>query len=184
MDFAVLAIKAALALMLVIAGSAKLVDLRGLAATIQVFSPRSTPNLVLRGIAVSAGLAELLLGTISFAFPELAWVNVVVFGAACVFLLLSTTGYIFHRDVPCSCFGRLSPRVFDALTLARSAGVACLAAVVAVADAVSAPGTRVTIDAHVLLLATAILLCGAAATAARALASIAEAKPALPVVMP
>jgi hypothetical protein len=179
MDIVVLAIKAALALMLLVAGSAKLADVRGFAVSVQLFVPRHAPGFVLPGIALCAGLAELLLGAASFAFPALSWVNVGVLVAGCVFVLLSAAGYLFHRGIPCSCFGRLSPHVFDALTLARSLGIAALAAVVAVST-VSAQATRITVVAHVLLLATATVLSAAAATAARTLAALAEARPPVP----
>lgn len=180
MDIPILAIKAALALTLLVAGSAKLADVRGFAVTVQLFAPRRTPGLVLHGIAFCIGLVELLLGAASFAFPAIAWVNDAVLVAGCVFVLLSAAGYLFHRGVACRCFGRLSPRVFDALTLARSLAMAALAAVVAVSPTVSPHATRITVVAHVLLLATATLLSAAAVTAARTLAALAEAQPTVP----
>jgi hypothetical protein len=153
MDIVILAIKAALALTLLVAGSAKLADVRGFAATVHLFAPRRTVGSALRGIALCTGLAELLLGTVSFSFPALAWVNVAVLSAGCVFVALSAAGYLFHRGVPCNCFGRLSPRVFDASGLARSLGIAALAAVVAVSN--QAPhATRVPVAAHALMVGT------------------------------
>jgi hypothetical protein len=176
MDVLVLAIKAALALTLLTAGSAKLADVTSFAATVRLFVPRRVPGFAVRGVAAGAGLAEVLIGTASFSFPASDWVNVVVLGAGCTFVVLSGAGYLFHRGVACRCFGRLSRRSFDAPALARSLGIAGLAAVVAVST-VSPGAIRLTAVAHVLLLATAALLAAATFTAARALGAVAEVQP-------
>jgi hypothetical protein len=176
LDVLVLAIKAGLALTLLTAGSAKLADVNSFAATVRLFVPRRVPGFATRGIAGGTGLAELLIGSASFSFPSIAWVNVVVLVAGCVFVAVSGVGYLFHRGVTCRCFGRLSRRSFDAPALARSLGIAGLAAFVAVST-VSPGAVDLTAVAHLLLLATAALLVASTFTAARALGAVAEVQP-------
>jgi hypothetical protein len=173
LDVLVLAIKAGLALTLLAAGSAKLADVTSFEATVRLFVPRRAPRFTTRGIAIGTGLAELLIGSASFSFPATAWVNVVVLAAGCVFIAASGAGYLFHRGVTCRCFGRLSHRSFDAPALARSLGIAGLAAVVAVST-VSPGALDLKPVAHLLLLGTAALLAASTFTAARALGAVAE----------
>lgn len=169
-DTIILALKSALALMLLVAGAAKLADLPSFSATVRLFMPRKTPRGAQLGVASAVGAVELALGSASLSFPATHAINLVVLLAGCVFVVISAVGYIFHRDVACRCFGRLSHRTFDAAALARSVMIAALAAVV-VASNVSPAATRITTTSDLFLFAAEALVAIATFTAARALAA-------------
>lgn len=139
------------------------------------------PTPLLRGAAVVIASTELLLGGLSFSFPALALVNVLVLAAGCAFMATSLIGYLFHPGVACRCFGRLSHRAFDAAAMMRSLAIAGLATTV-VAITISPTSVRVTGVAHVLLLSAAILLAVATFVAAQTLAAmgVGQLSPAAP----
>src|SRR5690242_1534057 len=95
--------KATLAVLLVAAGAAKLADLRGFAATVQLFLPGSAvarPRLgYLAAIAVAA--AEIAVGAASLSSPLATWLNVLVLGLCCAFVAVSAVGHARYPGRPC-----------------------------------------------------------------------------------
>jgi hypothetical protein len=177
---AVLGAKAALAVMLLVAGGAKLADLAGFAAAVRLFTPRrlagsaSAPP-VLRGAALAIALGELALGAASLTSPAVGWLNPVVLVVGCGFVAVSGYGYAFHRGRSCRCFGALSQRRFDMAGIGRAVVVAAVAGVACMGVPLSA--VRLGLGGRGLLLAAAGLLAGIAFTAARALAASRDALP-------
>jgi hypothetical protein len=180
---AVLGAKAALAVMLLVAGGAKLADLASFAAAVRLFTPRlftprrlagsaSAPP-VLRAAALSIALGELALGGASLTSPALGWLNPAVLVVGCGFVAVSGYGYAFHRGRSCRCFGALSQRRFDPAGIGRAAAVAVLAAVAC--GGVSPSAVRLGLADRGLLVAAACLLACIAFTAARALAASRDA---------
>jgi hypothetical protein len=154
----VLGAKALLAVMLLVAGGAKLAGLEAFAATVLLLAPRRRPLpralsrrwpagpalAVLRSwapgskagarrVARTVALGEIALGGASLAVPAAPWLNLAVLAAAAGFVAVSAAGYAFHRGRSCRCFGALSQRRFDRAGLARSAAVAALAGLATVA---------------------------------------------------
>jgi len=175
MDVLVLGAKTALAVMLVVAGGAKLADLTGFAAVVRLFLPVRALAPVYKYIAAAVAFAEIILGGVSLAFPAATWINVVVLAAACAFVVASVTGFARHRGKSCRCFGALSRRRFDVPGIVRSSLIVALA-VVATAG-VSPSAVRLGVTAQVLLLVAAMLLLAVSFAAAKALAAIPEAQP-------
>ena len=159
--------KAAVAVMLLVAGSAKLADVRGFAAAVRLLIPVRVPGAAGRVAALTIAVAEVALGLASLSSPAAGWINLLVFGFTCGFVVVSVYGYAFHRGRSCRCFGALSRRKFDALAIARTLAIAGAAALA------TAGLPRATIEAsvadRVLLLLTAALTSLAAFSAARAL---------------
>lgn len=177
MDVLVLGAKSLLAVMLLVAGGAKLADLTGFAGSVRLFIPRRIPGEVREGMALGVALTELLIGAVSLSSPTIRWLNPVVFALGCVFVAVSGLGYAFHRGRSCRCFGALSRRKFDVAGILRSTAIAALAAV---AMLNVRPGSiQVGATARILLLAAAALLAAASFTAARALAVSRDAQPRL-----
>jgi hypothetical protein len=168
----VLAAKAAIAVLLLASGGAKLADIAGFAATITLFVPaRAVARLssALPAAAVTVAAAEVVAGGVSLCWPELGWVNLAVLALACGLAAAAGLGYARHRDRPCHCFGPLSRRGFSARTLVQALVV--LAAAGLAGQRVH-PAAQLQLGAgvHVLLLAAAVLLAATACTAAKALA--------------
>jgi hypothetical protein len=170
----VLGAKAALAVMLVVAGAAKLADLAGFGSTVRLFLPPaiaardwSVRAIGLVSVVVAGG--ELVLGGASLSSPAVAWLNSAVLGATCAFVLASGVGYVFHRGRSCSCFGGLSHRRFDRAGIVRAVVIAGVASAGTVA--VRGGLVRLTLTDRSLLLAAAALLACVAFSAARALAA-------------
>ena len=188
MPVAVLSAKALLAVMLLVAGGAKLADPASFAAAVRLFLPRrrppgwpagtarplTSPASALR-VAWAVALAELALGGASLAFPAIWPLSLAVLAAACSFAVVSGLGLVFHRGRSCRCFGALSRRRFDRAGLARSVAVAALAALAAVRAAPSA--VALTPAGHGLLLAGSALVAFVAFTAARSLDASRDALP-------
>jgi hypothetical protein len=172
MAILVLSAKAAVAVLLLVAGGAKLADLPGFAAAIRLFLPDSGPAWVLAragraGAALAA--AELLAGAASLCWPAARWVNGAVLALACGFCVVAIIGYARHRDRPCRCFGALTRRSFSLRTILQAAAITA-AAVLAAGPARPAQLDLGPAD-QLLLIAVAGLLVLAAFTAARALAT-------------
>lgn len=159
LQVAVLGCKAALAVLLVAAGGAKLADVRGFGASVRLFV-RWRPG-VLAG-AVAAG--ELAIGAASLALPLAWWLNVVVLAVCASFLAVSAVGYVRYRGRPCRCFGALSGREFSAAGVGRAA-LLVLAAVIGLGR-VPALSVRLGLGWEAALLAGAVLVAGAAFSAA------------------
>jgi hypothetical protein len=177
----VLAAKAALAVLLLAAGGAKLADLGGFAAAIRLFVPARAPaevRALVPAAAAAVVAAELAAGTISLCWPAVAWANRAVLALACAFTVVAGLGYALHRGRPCRCFGALTRRAFSVRSILQST-VILAAAALAIRPAGQTP-LSLGVTAHVLLLAAAGLMALAAHTAARALANPAESRTATP----
>ena len=184
---AVLGAKALLAVMLLVAGGAKLADPASFAAAVRLFLPRRPPGWAagparllvspagaLR-VAWAVALAELALGGASLAFPAIWPLNLAVLAAACSFAAVSGLGLAFHRGRSCRCFGALSRRRFDRAGLARSVAVAALAVLATVRAEPAA--VALTPAGHGLVLAGSALVAFVAFTAARSLDASRDALP-------
>jgi len=167
----VLGAKAAIAVLLLVAGGAKLADLPGFATAVRLFVPARAGSAVLaavRSAAVAIAVSEVLVGTISLCWPAVGLANPVVLTLAAGFAVVAGLGYAWHRDRPCRCFGALTRRRFGLRSLLQAllitVGAALAARPVRSADLRLAPAV------HLLLLAAAAIMVLAAYTAARALA--------------
>ena len=188
MPVAVLGAKALLAVMLLVAGGAKLADPDSFAVSVRLFLPRRhrsgspseaagllTSQASARRIAWAVALAELGLGGASLAAPASWPLNLAVLAAACCFAAVSGIGFAFHRGRSCRCFGALSGRKFDLAGLARAGAVAALAGGAAVP--VTPAAVALTPAGHGLLLAGSAFIAFIAFTAARSLAVSRDALP-------
>jgi hypothetical protein len=173
----ILAAKGGLAVMLLVAGGAKVSDVRGLSATVRLFLPTRAPRGLSRATAYAIVALELALGLTSLVLPAERWPNVVMIALGCGFAVASICGFAFHRGRSCSCFGALSGRRFDVTAILRSL-VITAAAVVALGH-VPAGEVNLSFGQHVLVLAAGTLLVFVSATASRALAAAAESRPGL-----
>jgi len=163
--------RAAVAVVLLIAGGAKLADLSGFAATIRLLVPDragAATRTVLPGAAAALAAAELAVGTISLCWPSLRWVSLAALVLAAGFTVVATVGYVRHRGRPCHCFGALTRRGFSRRTLV---GALALLAAAALACWPARAGGELSLglSQHVLLLAACLLLALVARTAAMAL---------------
>jgi hypothetical protein len=163
----VLAAKALIAVMLLVAGSAKLADVAGFGAAVRLLLPLRARSAAVTAMALAAAVTELGLGAASLVLPAVGWLNPVAFGLACGFVFVSGLGYVRHRGRSCRCFGALSSRRFDALAIARSMAIA----VVAAAAMAKVPPALVDIGvgARVLLFGSVALVALASYSAAHAL---------------
>jgi hypothetical protein len=167
----VLAAKAAVAVLLLASGGAKLADLAGFAATIRLFAPGGTPVRALaaaRHAAIAIATAELAAGAVSLCWPGVARVNLVVLALSCGFVIVAGSGYARHRGRPCHCFGALTKRGFGLPSLLRALAILAAAAAACV-PVQAAPQLHFGLAFHLLLLAGAVLMAAAAAAAAKAL---------------
>jgi hypothetical protein len=162
----ILGAKAGLAVLLLVAGGAKLADLAGFEAAIRQFVPGRGRQLG-SVAATTIAAAELAAGVASLCWPALGFVNVAVLALAVGFLIVAAAGYVRRRGRPCRCFGALTRRVFGRRELGQS--VAILAAAAIAARPVVPTAVQLAGAAHVLLLCGAGLTALAAFTAARAL---------------
>jgi hypothetical protein len=167
----VLAAKAAVAVLLLASGGAKLADLAGFAGTIRLFVPIRASAWALSAAhyaAVTIAVAELLTGAVSLCWPALAWVNLVVLALSCSFAVVAGLGYARHRGRPCHCFGALTRSGFGLASLLRAAATLAAAAVACLPVR---PPTQLdfALAFHLLLLAGAASMAAAARAAAKAL---------------
>jgi hypothetical protein len=167
MELLILGAKSALAMMLLIAGGAKLADLAGFTATMRMFAPHPVPRPAVQVAAPTVALVEVAAGVTSLAAPAVGWVDPAIFAVACVFVVVSAVGYAFFRGRSCRCFGALSQRKFDAWGIARAAAIAAVAA--AAMTGVRPAAVQIQVAGRVGLLAAALLLAVTAFTAAKAL---------------
>jgi hypothetical protein len=171
----VLAVKVAVAIVLLVSGGAKLADITGFAAAIRLFVParaaaRHASALPVAAITIAA--AELIAGGVSLCWPAVGWMNLAVLALCCGFAVVAGIGLVRHRGRPCHCFGALTRRGFSARTLLQAL-VIVAAAALACQQVHPAAQLRIGAGTHVLLLAAAGLLAGVACTAAKALANTA-----------
>jgi hypothetical protein len=172
MTVLVLAAKAAVAVLLLAAGGAKLADPASFAAAIRLFVPPAAPSWVRARVPAAAAAiiaTELVCGAASLCWPSAGWVNLAVLALACGFTIVAVIGYTRFRGRPCRCFGALTRRSFSVRSLTQSLVILAVAALATrpAGDAAVAIG----LTAHLLLLAVAGLLALAACTAAKALAT-------------
>jgi hypothetical protein len=175
MDALALCAKAALAVMLIVAGGAKLADRAGFAAVVRLFVPMRALAPAYNHIATAIALAEVILGCASLSFPAVKWINLLVLIAGCAFIIVSVTGLVRHRGRSCSCFGPLSQRKFDVQSVLRSIAIAAFAAVAMIG--VSASSVRLGVTTQALLLIAAAMLLTVSYVAAKVLAGISEVQP-------
>jgi hypothetical protein len=167
MDALILSAKSVLALVLLIAGGAKLADLPSFAATLRLFLPRRLRLPLVRVCAGAIAIAELALGAASLSSPTITWLNPIVFACSCAFVVVSAAGYAFFRGRSCQCFGALSGRKFDLLSVARTVALLALAAIAMFS--VQPASVQIGMPAKALLLTGAGFLALVTFTAARAL---------------
>ncbi len=177
MSVAILAAKAALAVMLLVAGGAKLADLAGFATAIRLFLPPSLAAArwaapAARRAALAVAGAELALGAISLAAPGQRWANVAVGVLAACFVAVSGAGYAFRRGRSCRCFGALSRRRYDLPGVGRAVLIAALAWLATAS--VPAADVALSLAAHALLAGGGALLAFVTFWAARGLAASRE----------
>src|SRR5580658_4358861 len=156
--------KALIAVLLLVAGGAKLADLRGFAVTVRLFVPSAVPGAWSAALAGGIAAGEIACGAASLSVPRAGWLNSVVLGICCGFLAVWTVGYARHRGHTCRCFGALSRRGFTAAGVARAVGLVLLAAI-ALAR-VPAPSVQLSVVWQLALLAGAALVAGVADGAA------------------
>jgi hypothetical protein len=172
MTVLILAAKAAVAVLLLAAGGAKLADPAGFATAIRLFVPHRAPSLVRARVPAAAAAIigiELICGTVSLCWPSAGWANLAVLVLSCGFTVVAGLGYARFRGRPCRCFGALTRRSFSVRSLVQSLVV--LAAAVLATRPADQSAVAVGLTAHLLLLAAAGLLALAACTAAKALAT-------------
>lgn len=162
-----LSCKAAVAVLLLTAGGAKLADLRGFAASAALFLPGGPASLPARTVAVAVAAGEIAAGALSLSSPQAGWVNLAVLAIGCGFLVVSAAGYLRHPGRPCRCFGALSAREFGLAGIGRAALIA-LAAGLALRPAGRAL-VQVSLAGRLGLLAGGCLVAAAAWSAAAAL---------------
>jgi len=138
MALIVLGDKAVIAVLLLVAGGAKLADPAGFAAALGGFAARqrrpafeAASQPVLRAAAVGLALGEAGLGAASLSSPQDGWLNPVVLAVCCGFAAVAAAGYAWHDGRPCRCFGALSLRSFNLAGLIRAVALAGCAAVAA-----------------------------------------------------
>jgi hypothetical protein len=163
----VLAGKAVVAVLLVAAGGAKLADLPGFAASVRLFVPDPGGPRLGRCVALGIAAGEVTAGAASLSSPRASWLNLVVLAICCGFVAVAAAGYRWHRGRSCRCFGALSRRRFNLAGLGRSVLIA-LGAGVATAP-VRAAAIQLSPADRIGLLAGALLVAGAAFSAAAAI---------------
>ena len=165
----VLGAKTVIAVLLVAAGGAKLADLTGFAEAVRLFAPHRVRRPLLRGVAVGVAVGEIAAGAASLSSPALRWLNLLILVIGCGFVAVSVAGFVWHRDRACRCFGALSKRTFNVAGIGRAAAVAAAAALATVPVRPSL--LQLSLAGRLALLAGAMLIVGAAWTAAIAVAA-------------
>ena len=166
MGVVALGCKAAVAVLLIAAGGAKLADLPGFAASVRQFWPARIWPGSARRIAVAIAAAELTSGAASLSSPQARWLNLAVLALSAGFVIVAAAGYHWHRGRSCRCFGALSRRGFSLAGIARALLITLAAAMALI------PGgsglTQVGVAGRLGLLAGALLVALAARSAAAA----------------
>jgi hypothetical protein len=165
----ILGCKAGVAVLLLVAGAAKLADLAGFGSAVRLFLPAAWPARPAARItaagALAVALTELALGLGSLGWPGAGWLNLAVLALTAGFVLVAAVGLAAHRGKSCGCLGTLSQRSFGWRGLAQAA---CIAAAAALATGhVRADNLRIDVTAQLLLLAAACVTALVAFTAAR-----------------
>jgi Methylamine utilisation protein MauE len=165
----VLGCKAGLAVLLLVAGAAKLADLTGFGSAIKLFLPPRLPPRPAARVSTAGASAvavtELGLGLGSLGWPASGWLNLAVLAIAAGFVAVAAAGLALHHGRSCGCLGTLSQRSFGPRGLAQAVAIATAAALAT--RQVQAAQLRIDLAAQVLLLAAAGLTALVAFTAAR-----------------
>ncbi len=178
-----LACKAAIAVLLVAAGGAKIADLAGFAATVRLFLPgflrgflpARTAQALPRMVAATIAVSESAIGAASLSSPLAGWLNLVVLVLCGGFVVVAVMGYLRHPGRACRCFGALSGRAFNLAAIGRAALIA--AAAVIATTPVSAAMLRLGGAGRLGLLAGAALIAWCAYTAANTTGAGRDAQP-------
>ncbi|HEX6930587.1 MAG TPA: MauE/DoxX family redox-associated membrane protein, partial [Streptosporangiaceae bacterium] len=120
MAVAALACKAAIAVLLVAAGAAKLADLAGFVGAARLFLPARTNQAPVRAVAAGIALTEIAAGAWSLSSPQTRWLNLAVLALCCGFVAVSAIGYVRHPGRACRCFGALTGRAFTRAAIGRA----------------------------------------------------------------
>jgi hypothetical protein len=178
----VLGCKAGLAVLLLVAGAAKLADLAGFGSAIRLFLPARLPPWPAARVSTAGAwavaLTELGLGLGSLGWPATGWLNLAVLVLATGFVAVAAAGLALHPGRSCSCLGSLSKRSFGPRGLAQAAAITAAAALAT--RQVHAAQLRIDLAEQLLLLAAAGLTALVAFTAARVISRHAPAIAARP----
>src|SRR5215469_11731453 len=127
LEATVILVRTSLAAVLIAAGAAKLVDLRGFATTLMGLGVPTRPSLLIRVLSRAIPLLELGVGiaAVSGLWP-------IVLDGALLILMLSFSIVVIialrrHLSVSCRCFGALSTSQFSSRGLARNLFLTILA---------------------------------------------------------
>ncbi len=175
MAVAALTCKAAIAVLLVVAGSAKLADLAGFAGTARLFLPARTSQAVVRALAAVIATTEVAIGAASLSSPLVRWLDLAVLALCCGFVAVSAIGYLRHPGRACRCLGALTGRAFTLAAIGRAALIAIAAGLAAVPA--SASLLWLGAAGRFGLLAGAALIAWSACTAAAAIGAGRHAQP-------
>lgn len=126
---ALIAVKASLAMLLLVAGLSKAADLDGFRQSLALVVPRFAGTAA-GMLAVGIAGTELLVGGLSLALPALGLTDVAVLALCAGFLAVSVIGSWRHRGASCRCFGALSDQRFGAESVIRSVVLLTAAAIV------------------------------------------------------
>jgi hypothetical protein len=173
----VLGCKAGLAVLLLVAGAAKLADIAGFGSAIRLFLPaRLSPRpaaLVSAAGARAVALTEIGLGLGSLGWPASGWLNLAVLVIAAGFVAVAGVGLVLHPGRSCGCLGTLSQRSFGRRGLAQAVAIAAAAALAT--RQVHAAQLRIDLAEQLLLLTAAGLTALVAFTAAHVISRHAPA---------
>ncbi|HVB44031.1 MAG TPA: MauE/DoxX family redox-associated membrane protein [Streptosporangiaceae bacterium] len=159
--------KALIAVLLLVAGGAKLADLPGFTVSVRLFAPRRTGPRIARAAATCIAGGEIAAGAVSLSSPRLGWLNLVVLGICGGFFVVSVVGYVRYPHRSCRCFGALSRHSFARPAIARAAGLT-IAALLATARA-GGPAVQVGPAGRLATLLVGLLVAVAALSAAAAI---------------
>jgi hypothetical protein len=116
-----LAVKAALATLLLVAGLSKLADRAAFQESLGLFTPRRVPRRLRPALAAAVAGIEIVVGALSLLLPRLAVADLAVLALCAAFLAVSLVGARYHRGRRCRCFGSLTDHRFGPASIARSA---------------------------------------------------------------
>jgi hypothetical protein len=114
------AVKVALAVMLVVAGITKLADLAEFQASLWLLLPRWLRRAPAPPFAVGIAGVEIVVGGLSLTRPGWEVPDLAVLALCAVFVLVSAAGSLRHRGRRCRCFGALADHRFGPWSIVRS----------------------------------------------------------------
>lgn len=170
LQIAVLLLRAFLAIILLAAGAAKLADMRNFSTTLIGLGIPAWRPLLIRGIALSVPLVEVVLG---MAIVSNLWPTIV---DSAVLVLMSSFSIVVivalrkKLQVTCRCFGALSDSQFSSKGLLRSVGLTAAALAVMWGDRAVSLQQNASPGMIALLIVGFLLFALASMQAARTLA--------------